>query len=33
MEGLTVGSLNCAGASFFKLKTILDIHTVDVLCI
>jgi hypothetical protein len=33
MEGLTVGSLNCAGASLFKLKTILDIHTVDVLCI
>ena len=33
MEGLTVGSLNCAGASLFKLKTILDTHTLDVLCI
>ena len=33
MEGLTIGSLNCAGASYFKLKTILDTHTLDVLYI
>jgi len=28
-----VGSFNCAGANLFKLKVILDTHTVDVLCI
>ena len=33
MEGLTVGSFSCAGASLFKLKVILDTHTLDVLCI
>ena len=33
MEGLTVGSFNCAGASLFKLKMILDTHTLDVLCV
>jgi hypothetical protein len=33
MEGLAVGSFNCAGASLFKLKTILDIHEIDILCI
>jgi exonuclease III len=33
MEGLTIGSLNCAGASLFKIKTILDTHTLDILCL
>jgi exonuclease III len=33
MEGLTVGSFNCAGVSYFKLKTILDTHTLDVMCV
>jgi exonuclease III len=32
-EGLTIGSLNCAGASLFKIKTILDTHTLDILCL
>jgi exonuclease III len=32
-EGLTIGSLNCAGASLFKLKMILDTHTLDILCL
>ncbi len=32
-EGLTVGSLNCQGISLFKIKTILDTHTLDVLCV
>ena len=33
MEGLMVGSFNCSGISYFKLKTILDTHTLDVLCV
>jgi exonuclease III len=33
MDGLAVGSFNCAGASLFKLKTIIDIHDFDILCI
>jgi len=32
-EGMTVGSLNCQGVSLFKIKTVLDTHTIDVLCI
>jgi exonuclease III len=28
-----VGSFNCAGASLFKIKMILDTHIVDVLCV
>ena len=32
-EGMTVGSFNCQGVSLFKIKTILDAHTLDVLCI
>ena len=32
-EGLTVGSFNCAGANLFKIKMILDTHTVDILCV
>jgi exonuclease III len=28
-----VGSFNCAGISYFKLKTILETHTLDVLCV
>ena len=28
-----MGSFNCQGISNFKIKTILDIHTLDVLCI
>jgi exonuclease III len=30
---LAVGSFNCQGVSHFKIKTILDMHTLDVLCI
>jgi exonuclease III len=30
---MTVGSLNCQGVSLFKLKTVLDTHTLDVFCI
>jgi exonuclease III len=33
MDGLTVGSWNCAGASLFKLKLLLDTHTLDILCL
>ena len=32
-DGLAVGSFNCAGANWFKLRMILDIHEVDILCI
>jgi exonuclease III len=32
-EGLTVGSFNCQGISLYKIKTILDTHTLDVLCV
>ena len=32
-EGMTVGSLNCQGVSLFKIKTVLDTNTLDVLCI
>jgi len=32
-NGLAVGSFNCQGISLFKIKTILDMHTLDVLCI
>jgi exonuclease III len=28
-----VGSFNCAGVSLFKLKTIMEMHTLDILCI
>ena len=28
-----MGSFNCQGISLFKIKTILDMHTLDVLCI
>ena len=28
-----MGSFNCQGISLFKTKTILDMHTLDMLCI
>ena len=28
-----IGSVNCQGISLFKIKTILDMHTLDVLCV
>jgi exonuclease III len=31
--GLSVGSLNIAGVSMFKLFMILEAHTIDVLCL
>jgi hypothetical protein len=31
--GLSIGSLNIAGLSMFKLWMILETHTIDVLCL
>ena len=28
-----MGSFNCAGVSLFKIKTIMEMHTLDILCI
>ena len=32
-RGIKVGSLNIAGASYFKLYRLLDVHEFDVLCL
>jgi hypothetical protein len=33
MAGLNVGSINIAGVSLFKLRMILEMHTIDILCV